>query len=60
MLFSTRSGDGFEGDGPFSVEAGIDDLEELCLLHEVPLDALVDRPVVAWAVLGHHADDEAI
>ena len=54
------SGDRLEGDGPLSVEAGVDDLEELGLLHEVSLDALVDRPVVAGTVLGHHADDEAI
>ena len=54
------SGDRLEGDGPLAVEAGVDDLEELGLLHEVPLDALVDRPVVAGPVLGHHADDEAI
>ena len=53
-------GDRLEGDGPLAVEAGVDDLEELGLLHEVPLDALVDRPVVAGPVLGHHADDEAI
>ena len=53
-------GDRLEGDGPLAVEAGVDDLEELGLLHEVPLDALVDRPIVAGTVLGHHAHDDAI
>ena len=56
----TGSGDGLEGDGTLSVEAGVDDLEELGLLHEVPLDALVDRPVVSGPVLGHDTDDKAI
>ena len=53
-------GDRLEGDGPLAVEAGVDDLEELGLPHEVPLDPLVDRPIVAGPVLRHHADDEAI
>lgn len=35
----------------------LDDPEDLRVLHEVSLDALVDGPEVPGTVLGHHADE---